>query len=198
MGFLRNLLALIGLVVVAGIVWVGVKLGPDVGALANLRDFDKQALATYGELATKLIATGNSAEATVWKVKVDEGLSAAEVEEVMRFVANEHNIKNVGELPLYKEVSAIQGSPYRFLQIYMFCNPMTAARMVDYSDAFSAYLPCRIALVEDKTGQLWLYTLNMDLMIHGGKELPADLKEEALSVKKIMLDIMNRAATGEF
>jgi uncharacterized protein (DUF302 family) len=75
---------------------------------------------------------------------------------------------------------------------------MTAARMIDYSDAFSAYLPCRITLLEDTSGKLWLYTLNMDLMIHGGEELPPALKEEALKVKEIILDIMNRGAAGEF
>ena len=55
-----------------------------------------------------------------------------------------------------------------------------------------------IALVEDKTGQLWLYTLNMDMMIHGGTELPEGLYEEANNVKKIILDIMHRGAEGDF
>jgi hypothetical protein len=146
----------------------------------------------------KLLETGNSAEATVWKVPVDDGLAATDVEEVMKFVANEHNIKNVGELPLYKEVEAMSGKPFRFLKIYMFCNAMTAAKMLEYSDAYSAYLPCRVSLVEDKAGKLWLYSLNMDAMIHGGTPLPADLKEEALGVKTIIQDIMNRGAKGEF
>jgi uncharacterized protein (DUF302 family) len=70
--------------------------------------------------------------------------------------------------------------------------------MLDYNDAFSAYLPCRITLVEDKTGKLWLYSLNMDLMIHGGEPLPEELKQEALRVKEIILTIMKRAAAGDF
>jgi hypothetical protein len=44
--------------------------------------------------------------------------------------------------------------------------------MVDHSDAFSAYLPCRIALIEDQKGEKWLYSLNMDMMIYGGVPLP--------------------------
>jgi uncharacterized protein (DUF302 family) len=80
----------------------------------------------------------------------------------------------------------------------MFCNPLTAANMFDYSVAFSAYLPCRISLIEDPHGKLWLYTLNMDMMIHGGKVLPEALKEEAIGVKDTIMDIMNRGATGEF
>ncbi len=80
----------------------------------------------------------------------------------------------------------------------MFCNALTAAKMVDYSDAFSAYLPCRVTLLEDKQGQLWVYSLNMDLMIFGGKPLPPALKKEALRVKMIITDIMKRGANGEF
>jgi uncharacterized protein (DUF302 family) len=64
--------------------------------------------------------------------------------------------------------------------------------------AFSAYLPCRISLIEDTDGKLWIYTLNMDMMIHGGTPLPDDLKAEAIQVKEIILDIMNRGAAGDF
>jgi uncharacterized protein (DUF302 family) len=190
-----NLLALIGLLLIAGMIYMATQLGEN---LANLRSFDNKAPEVYLDMAKKLIETGNAAEATVWKVPVKEGLGWEEVEQTMRFVANEHNIKNVGELPLSEQVAAMTGKPQRFLKIYMFCNPLTAANMFDYSIAFSAYLPCRISLIEDPQGKLWLYTLNMDMMIHGGKVLPEALKEEAIAVKDTILDIMNRGATGEF
>ena len=190
-----NLLALIGLLLVAGMIYMATQLGEN---LTNLRSFDSKAPQVYLDMAEKLIKTGNAAEATVWKVPVQEGLGWEDVEQTMRFVANEHNIKNVGELPLSEQVAAMTGKPQRFLKIYMFCNPLTAANMFDYSVAFSAYLPCRISLIEDPEGKLWLYTLNMDMMIHGGKVLPEALKEEAIGVKDTILDIMNRGATGEF
>jgi hypothetical protein len=53
-------------------------------------------------------------------------------------------------------------------------------------------------VVEDKTGKLWIYSLNMDMMIHGGSTLPPELFEEANIVKDVILDIMNRGASGEF
>ena len=56
----------------------------------------------------------------------------------------------------------------------------------------------RHTLVEDPRGKLWLYTLNMDLMIYGGRPLPADIKEEALNVRKVILEIMERGAEGDF
>ena len=196
-----NLLALTGLALVAGLVWVAMTYGfgmQDVKNLKNLSTFDPMSPQVYMDMTKSLLASGNGAEATVWKRPVAEGLSAEDVEETMRFVANEHNFKNVGELPLSDQVAAMTGKDQRFWKIYMFCNPLTAAKMIDYSDAFSAYLPCRVALVEDKEGQLWLYTLNMDMMIHGGAELPPELFEEANQVKDIILDIMNRGAEGEF
>jgi uncharacterized protein (DUF302 family) len=195
MALIRNILAIIGLLVLVAVVAGIVKYE---SVLHRLSLFDENAVPTYRTLGANLLESGNAAEATVWKVKVNEGLSADDVEETMRSVANEHNIKNVGELPLYKEVEAMSGKPYRFIKIYMFCNALTAAKMIDYSDAFSAYLPCRVTLLEDKSGGLWLYSLNMDLMIHGGEPLPAGLKSEAMQVKEIILDIMNRGAAGEF
>ncbi|MDT8283416.1 MAG: DUF302 domain-containing protein, partial [Gammaproteobacteria bacterium] len=129
---------------------------------------------------------------------VKEGLTVEDVEQTMKFVANEHNIKNVGELPLSDQIEAMTGQSARFFKIYMFCNALTAAQMLEFSDAYSAYLPCRLSMVEDKQGKLWLYALNMDLMIYGGKPLPPALKEEAEGVKSIILDIMNRGAEGDF
>ena len=181
--FIWNLLALLGLALVALLITAVVKYPAEVQTLTG---FDQQAPATYLEMVQKLAQTGNGAEATVWKVPVAEGLTTDDVEETMKFVANEHNFKNVGEMPLYKEIEAISGKTYRFIKIYLFC------------DAFSAYLPCRITLLEDGEGKLWLYTLNMDLMIHGGTPLPDELREEAMQVKEIILDIMNRGANGEF
>ena len=85
-----------------------------------------------------------------------------------------------------------------FLKIFQFCNPQTAMRMVDYSDAYSAYLPCRIAMVQDKQGKYYLYSLDMDIMLHGGKTLPPELFVEAKKVQAIITDIMQRGAAGDF
>jgi len=176
MNIMKNGLAIIGALSVAVFLWAVYILEP---TYHRFNSFDEKAAETYITLFKNIMKTGNAAEATVWKMPVAEDLKAAEVEEVMKFVANEHNIKDVGELPLYKQVEASTGKPFRFMKIYMFCNALTAAKMVRYSDAFSAYLPCRVTLLEDKTGKLWLYSLNMDL-------------------KKIILDIMKRGASGEF
>ena len=192
---LRNLFALVGFIAVVVAIYAAVKMAPTMQAF---EEFDEKAIDVYSEMVTTLLETGNAAEATVWKVQVEEGLTVEDVDETVKAVANELNIKNVGELPLSDQVEAMNGEKSRFFKIYMFCNALTAAQMLEYSDAYSAYLPCRVSLVEDKQGKLWLYSLNMDAMIYGGKPLPAALKEEAMGVKKIILEIMNRGAEGDF
>jgi len=192
---LRNLFALVGFAIVAAVIYAAVVYAPVIKAFDS---FDEKAIDVYGEMVMTLLETGNAAEATVWKVPVEEDLTIEDVELAILAVANELNIKNVGELPLSAQVEAMSGNKSRFFKIYMFCNAMTAAQMLEYSDAYSAYLPCRVSLVEDKQGKLWLYSLNMDAMIYGGKPLPAALKEEAMGVKKIILEIMNRGAEGDF
>ena len=192
---IKNILSFFGIVFIAMLFVIVVKLEP---VYHQVQQFDAEAVPTYLNMMQEVLRTGNAAEATVWKVPVADGVTPEDVEDAMRSIANEHNIKNVGELPLSKQVEAMRGSPYRYLKIFMFCNPLTAAQMVDYSDAYSAYLPCRVTLIQDKQGKYWVYSLNMDLMIYGGRPLPPELKKEALRVKQIILDIMQRGAKGEF
>ncbi|NOQ88274.1 MAG: DUF302 domain-containing protein, partial [Gammaproteobacteria bacterium] len=146
---LRNLFALVGFLTVVVAIYAAVKMAPVMQAFD---EFDEKAIDVYSEMVTTLLETGNAAEATVWKVPVEEGLTVEDVDETVKAVANELNIKNVGELPLSDQVEAMNGEKSRFFKIYMFCNALTAAQMLEYSDAFSAYLPCRISLVEDKQG----------------------------------------------
>lgn len=188
MTLLRNLLALVGLAAILAGGYVGWAFS----------GFDAQAPKVYWNMAKRLAASGNAAEATVWKRKVDDGLSFDDVDQSIQSVAQADNIKDVGALPLGDQVAAMQGKPWRKLKLYLYCNPLTAAKMVDYSEAYSAYLPCRVALVEDKQGALWLYSLDMDMMIHGGKPLPPDLRQEAEHVRTVILDIMEKASHGEF
>jgi len=195
MGLIRNILAIIGLIALIGGGYAYSKFN---GEMAALNALDPGAKKVYSDMWTKLKETGTSADATVWKKQIEDGISAEDAAEAMGSVATELNIKAVGVLPLSKEVEAKTGEKQRLLTIYQYCNPLTAMTMVEYSDAFSAYLPCRIAMVEDKKGKLWLYALDMDMMIFGGKTLPDKLFKEATKVKQVILDIMEAGATGEF
>jgi uncharacterized protein (DUF302 family) len=195
MRLITGLLALIGVAALALAIWQGPTLYKYKVAFDS---FDEQAFATYKGMADRLVETGNAAAATVWKAKVAEGLSFDEVDQSIQQIAIDRNIKGVGDLPLGDQVEAMTGAPWRKLKIYLYCNPLTAAKMVEYDIAYAAYLPCRVSLVEDENGDLWVTTLDMDMMIYGGKTLPDELLKEALEVKSIMLDILERAAEGDF
>jgi uncharacterized protein (DUF302 family) len=79
-----------------------------------------------------------------------------------------------------------------------FCDARVGIKMINHNEAYTAFMPCTISVVEDKEGKLWLYTLNMDFLIHGAKELPPELKADALKVRRTMREIMEGAAKGEF
>jgi hypothetical protein len=195
MKILWNLLAVIGIVALIGGGYGYLQLKGEMDAFNEL---DPGAKKVYSDMWTKLKETGNSADATVWKKALAEGVSPDDAEEAMDSAAVELGIMAVGKLPLSVQVEKMTGEKPRFLKIFQYCNPLTAMKMIDHSDAFSAYLPCRISMIEDKQGKFWLYALDMDMMISGGKTLPDDLLVEAKKVKKIMLDIMERGASGEF
>lgn len=205
MNFIRNSLALIGLLaLVAGAV-IYFKYGNMLTQMSSmaaeqaaLEQFDPKAKDVYLTMWKKLKESGNSADATVVKYPLAEGVTPADAEQSMKMVANEHNIKAVGELPLSEQVKLETGQDQRFLKIFQFCNPQTAMKMVDYSDAYAAYLPCRVAMVQDKQGKYNLYSLDMDMMIYGGKTLPPELLAEAKKVQEIITDIMKRGAAGDF
>lgn len=141
---------------------------------------------------------GDIAVATTWERKVKPGLTGADVEEILKLVAVERNMRDVGTLPLSKELEARSGKKEKLLTVYSFCSPGTARRMVDFSPHMAAYLPCRVSLVEHDDGSLWLYTLNMDMMVKMGRKLPSPLKEEAWAVRETIWQMMERASTGAF
>jgi uncharacterized protein (DUF302 family) len=143
-------------------------------------------------------AEGDIAVATTWERKVKPGLTGEDVEEILKLVAVERNMRDVGTLPLSKELEARSGKKEKLLTVYSFCSPGTARKMVDFSPHMSAYLPCRVSLVEHDDGSLWLYTLNMDMMVKMGRKLPSPLKEEAWAVRETIWQMMERASTGAF
>ncbi len=157
-----------------------------------------KSLKTYMHMANILLDTKDITMASIRKVRVEDDVSNKDVEEAMSSVATEMGIKEVGTLPLSEQVELQLDKKQRFLKIYQYCSPTTAMIMIDHSDAFSAYLPCRIALIEDKKGVRWLYTLDMDFMIYGGKPLSPELNKLALNVRKIIYTIQDRAAIGDF
>ena len=142
-------------------------------------------------------ADGDIAVATTWERKVKAGVTVQDIEQVFNQISTERNMKSVGELPLSKELESRSGTKQKFLKVYSYCSPDTARMMVDFSPHMGAYLPCRLTVVEKEDG-LWIYTLNMDMMVKMGRKLPSPLKEEAWKVRETIYQMMDRASRGEF
>ena len=195
MSTIKNALAVIGLLSLILIAVSAVKIKSTLDAVDT---FDEKAIDIYSRFIEKTLSTGSPIDAMIIKVKATEGVTAEDLDTSIHTISNELNIKNVGELPLSKQVEAMSGKPYRYVKIYLLCNAMTAANMLNYNDAFASFLPCRISVVEDEQGALWLYTMDLNLMIHGGKPIPPALKSEAIKVRDILNEIMRRSAAGDF
>lgn len=70
-------------------------------------------------------------------------------------------------------------------------------KMVAFNTIYAAYMPCRIALVEDANKKNWLLMLNLDMIINAFS-LPAELQAIAIGVNGEMLSILTAGATGNF
>jgi uncharacterized protein (DUF302 family) len=133
---------------------------------------------------------------TVVKQPLAEGVSADDAIDAMQSKAIELNMKFVAHQPLSKELEA-RGVDSGRLEIFQFCNPMDAYEMVKFNPIFAAYMPCRIALVEDQEGKLWVMMLNLDMLIDN-TPLPPEVKAIAEKVNTTLTNILNAAAAGEF
>ena len=135
---------------------------------------------------------------TVVKMRIADNVSLNDAVESMKLRANALNIKLVAELPLSKQVEAMSGKPVRRMEIYQFCDALTAKQMVDFSIDFAAYLPCRIALVEDgkAPGRGWLVMMDLNMLISAAQLTP-EMKAKAIEVRDILESIMKAGANGE-
>jgi len=133
---------------------------------------------------------------TVLKMSLKSGVTRQDAVNIMMSKAAEKNMKMVGHLPVSNELRA-RGLKHNHLEVYQFCNPEDAIKMVEFNPIYAAYMPCRIALVEDKDGVDWLLTLNLDMLI-SKVQLPDDLRKIAITINAQMIEIMTAAATGEF
>ena len=168
------------------------------GTLSTLGKLESGAGAEASKMwDTWIAADGDIAVATTWSRKVKAGMTVADIESIFAQVATEYNIKSVGESPLSDELSRRTGKKEKFLKIYSYCSVTTARIMADFSPAMTAYMPCRMTVVEQDDG-LYIYTLNMDMMVKMGRKLPSPLKEEALKVREFTYAMIDRAAKGDF
>lgn len=133
---------------------------------------------------------------SVLKMPLEKGVTARDANMSINLKAEELNMKKVGYLPVSMELKA-RGLKPRHLEIFQFCNPEDAMKMVAFNTVYAAFMPCRIALVEDTKGNLWLEMINLDMIIDK-YPLPEDLRKIAVTINAQMLEIITAGVKGSF
>ena len=155
-------------------------------------------------LAADAPAATTSRTTTVRIVRIPAmaGVGYNDAVESLKLRANSRNFKYVGSSPLSKEVEAVTGKPSPRTEIFSFCDAVTARQFIDVNLDFAAFLPCRVAVVEDNSRKVWIVSMMMDMAwLEGDKgsiAVPEPLRTRAAEIIDILNDMMNAAARGEF
>jgi uncharacterized protein (DUF302 family) len=191
---IKNLLALIGAVVVAGVIIAYLQFGSMIKGAMNL---DSGAMPAYMNMFTKVIETGDPAEAMMKDYVVSEDIESDEVKESIEALAEEYNMRVTGYVKMFTKEDA-KPNEVKEARIWSLCSLHIAKVFLNHSRFFGGFMPCRIMLVEYGNGERHLVTMDLELAIHGGAPLPKEMLELAKKVQIAMDEIPSRAAKGDF
>ena len=196
MKFIKGIFTLIGLLVVVGMLFATVKYDL-ISKAEKASKLDPQAMGAYMHMFDEVLTTGRSTEAMIRKVKINPEVSTEDVIESMKSIAADANMLQVGDSKMSVNSSIKEGGK-RYIRILHYCSPSIAEQFIGYTEAFGAFMPCRILIVEDDNGDRWLYTMAMELMLFGGHTLPPEMMEMAEHVRDTMYSMMDLGAEGDF
>lgn len=145
--------------------------------------------------STKPALSYTEIKVQIARVEIQQGVSFDDAVESLKLRANQHNLKFVGANPLYKEIEALTGKPAKRMEIFNFCDGLTAQKMIAANPLLIAFMPCRIALVEDAQGKRWIISMMMDANMIAS--LPDETRKNAERVMSAMKDIMLAASSGD-
>ncbi len=136
------------------------------------------------------------------KYKAKDGLTFDDVVQSMELRANTLNFKKVGHSPMWKDIQAVLGdmSAPR-MEVFHYCDIAAGRAVLMAAPESIAYLPCRIAIMEDANKQIWVITLDWDLAwldtVQGKMGVDAELSKFAKDINEKMDNIMRAAANGD-
>ncbi|MCP3671706.1 MAG: DUF302 domain-containing protein [Gammaproteobacteria bacterium] len=138
----------------------------------------------------------------VAKKRVIPGITFDEVVESIKVKANELNMRASGHNTPWKVLREIDDPNSPRVEFLSFCDLIALRKILDYSLEFSALVPCRIAVLEDADGVIWLTTLDWDVRwldtSPNPNRISDDLRERAITIRKNIEIMMEAAATGDF
>ena len=176
--------------------WPKNTVSPNITREAKLHAFQTA-------MAMSPLSMRNMVSMMAEKIPVDEGVSWDDAVESMKLRANEVNFKFVGSSPLWKQIEAETEEPSAKVEMFRFCDARMARKILDEVPEFIVFLPCKIALLEDAEGKLWVMTLDwdvswLDYAQNPNSHLSKDIREHAKLIRENIQYIMEGAATGDF
>ena len=201
MKFIKGIFTLIGMLVVFGLAFAFVKF--DLGSrMSQVASLDSSAIPEYMKMFDKVLETGDPAKGMVRRVKmkIPEGMTKQEAFEnaleIADEIASEHGLAMVDNKTMPRGGKLFKDGG-KLTHIRSYCSPTIADKFLNYSPYFIGFMPCRIGFVEDDNGDIYIYTMSMELMINGGKPLPKELLELANEVRTGMYEMIEKAAEGD-
>ncbi len=129
------------------------------------------------------------------KIEIRAEVSLDEAVESLKLRANQLNLKFVGGNALYKEIEALTGKPARRMEIFNFCDGLAAQQLIAADSTLIAFMPCRIAVVEDARGARWIIAMMMAEASIAA--LPEPTRSSARRIMAAMQEMMRAAASGD-
>ena len=188
---IKNILALIGAIVIVAGIGAYSKFGSQVAKL------DAGAMPAYMNMFGSVLEQGDPATAMMLEFEILEDVSNEDAVESVKALAEEYNMRITGDIKMYTKDDAAPDE-VKHARILSLCSLHIAKVFLNHSRAFGGFMPCRIMLVEYGNGKRYLVTMNLELAIYGGYTLPPEMLDLAKKVQKAMVDIPERAAQGDF
>jgi uncharacterized protein (DUF302 family) len=166
-------------------------------AITGQHKLDDGAMKAYDDMFTSVMEYGDPAKAMMKEFVVNEDVSNEEVVESIKALAEEYNMRVVGDTKMFTIPDA-KPDEVKFVENVSLCSLYIAKKFLNHSRYFGGFMPCRIMLVEYGDGRRYLITMDLTLAIHGGYPLPEEMLKLATQVQKAMNEIPARAAEGDF
>lgn len=193
MKLIKGLFTLIGAIVVIAAIIGAVTIGPKVAKL------DSQALPEYMKMFDKVLETGDPAKGMIRKVKmvIPEDMTKEEAFEtaleIMDEVGEEYGMALVDSKTMPREGKLFRDGGL-LTHIRSYCSPYIADVFLAHSGEFIGFMPCRVGIIEEPNGDIYIYTMSLELMINGGHTLEPKLLDLANEVRAGMYAMIEKAA----
>ncbi len=145
--------------------------------------------------STKPALSYTEMKVQIARVEIQGGVSFDDAVESLKLRANQHNLKFVGVNALYKEIESLTGKPAKRMEIFSFCDGLTAQKMIAANPLMISFMPCRIAILEDAQGKRWIISMMIDADMISA--LSEDSRKSAERIMNAMKDMMAAASNGD-